>query len=197
MKVIKPFIFIAAFILVSGALIYLNSMYTNIFKFDFSTSTQNTIVPDTSKSPGSLTDSSMTSEDNNLLTDSSLSAVQKDSSLIKSEINKINEPEPGKPNIILPAVKNIAEITDTASSGTVMQRPLSDGRSMSDTVYVKWIKATAAMYESMEPKKAAKIIQNYPENVARDIIYRMKKKKAAEVLAELDPVVANRITEYW
>lgn len=64
-----------------------------------------------------------------------------------------------------------------------------------DSSYIKWTKNTAAIYESMDSKKAAKIIQNYSDNIARDIIYAMKKKKAAEILAELTPEVANKITK--
>ena len=60
----------------------------------------------------------------------------------------------------------------------------------------KWIKQTAKLYESMDPKKAALIIKNYSESTARDIIYRMKKNKAADVLSELDPVTANRIAQF-
>ena len=65
-----------------------------------------------------------------------------------------------------------------------------------DTIYQKWIKQTAKLYESMDPKKAALIIRNYSETTARDIIYKMKKNKAAEVLSELDPVTANKIARF-
>ncbi|MDP3682477.1 MAG: hypothetical protein Q8S01_00960, partial [Ignavibacteria bacterium] len=64
-----------------------------------------------------------------------------------------------------------------------------------DTAYLNWKKQTAALYELMEPKKAAKIIQNFSDNIARDILYTMKKKKAAEILAQLNPETANRITK--
>jgi flagellar motility protein MotE (MotC chaperone) len=63
-----------------------------------------------------------------------------------------------------------------------------------DTVYTKWTKSTASMLEAMDPRRAAKIIQNYSDNIAKDILYTMKKKKAAQILAELNPELANRIT---
>ncbi len=59
--------------------------------------------------------------------------------------------------------------------------------------YKEWIKNTVKLYEAMDTKKAAKIIQNYSDNIARDIIFSMKKKKAAEIIAELKPEIANRI----
>jgi flagellar motility protein MotE (MotC chaperone) len=59
--------------------------------------------------------------------------------------------------------------------------------------YREWIKNTVKLYEAMDTKKAAKIIQNYSDNIARDIIFSMKKKKAAEIIAELNPEIANRI----
>ena len=46
----------------------------------------------------------------------------------------------------------------------------------------------------MEPKRAAKVIANYSDNEARELIYAMKQKKAAEILSLLDPVFVNKIT---
>jgi flagellar motility protein MotE (MotC chaperone) len=46
----------------------------------------------------------------------------------------------------------------------------------------------------MDAKKAAKIILTYSDNIAKDIVYSMKKKKAAEILAQLNPETVNRIT---
>jgi flagellar motility protein MotE (MotC chaperone) len=64
----------------------------------------------------------------------------------------------------------------------------------SDEEYKKWVKETSKFYESMESAKAAKIILNYSDNIAKDILYSMKKKKAAEILAEINPEIAKRIT---
>jgi len=60
-------------------------------------------------------------------------------------------------------------------------------------MYVSWTKKIAKLYETMDPSKAAKIIQGYSDNIARDIIYTMKQKKAAGILAEFNPKIANRI----
>ena len=47
----------------------------------------------------------------------------------------------------------------------------------------------------MDADQAAKIITNYSDNVARDIIYSMKKKKAVEILSALKPETVNRLIQ--
>ena len=60
--------------------------------------------------------------------------------------------------------------------------------------YNDWIASTVKLYESMDSKQAAKIITNYSDNVARDIIYAMKKKKAAEILSNLNSEQIVKLT---
>ena len=62
--------------------------------------------------------------------------------------------------------------------------------------YTEWITKVTSIYAAMEPKKAAKIIQTYSDNVARDILYNMSKKTAAKVVSELSPETANRIFRF-
>ena len=57
-----------------------------------------------------------------------------------------------------------------------------------------WIRKTSKLLEEMEPKKAAKVLSNYSDNEARELIYAMKQKKAAEILSILDPIFVNKIT---
>jgi flagellar motility protein MotE (MotC chaperone) len=47
----------------------------------------------------------------------------------------------------------------------------------------------------MDPKDAAKVIQKYSDNEARELIYKMKKNKAAAILSNLNPDFVNRITK--
>ncbi|MGQ9643279.1 MAG: magnesium transporter MgtE N-terminal domain-containing protein, partial [Ignavibacterium sp.] len=65
-----------------------------------------------------------------------------------------------------------------------------------DSTYQNWLKKVSKLLEQMEPAKASKIIQNYSDNVARDIIYSMNKKSAAKIVSELSPEVAQRIIRY-
>ena len=62
--------------------------------------------------------------------------------------------------------------------------------------YTDWVKKVTSIYSSMESRKAAKIIQTYSDNVARDILYSMNKKTAAKVVSELSPETANRIFRF-
>ena len=63
-----------------------------------------------------------------------------------------------------------------------------------DSSYSKWLKTTVKMYETMDSKKAAILIENYSDNEARDLIYSMKNKKAAEILSNLDTERVLRLT---
>jgi flagellar motility protein MotE (MotC chaperone) len=65
-----------------------------------------------------------------------------------------------------------------------------------DSSYTNWLKNVSKLLEQMEPSKASKIIQNYSDNVARDIIYTMNKKSAAKIVSELSPEIAQRIIRY-
>ncbi len=61
--------------------------------------------------------------------------------------------------------------------------------------YVSWVKNNAKLLSEMETSMAAKIIQNYSDNIAQDLIYAMKKKKAAEILSYLPPEKVAQITK--
>lgn len=63
-----------------------------------------------------------------------------------------------------------------------------------DEKYTTWLKSTVKMYEAMNAKQAAKYIQKFSDSEARDLIYAMKKKKAAEVLANLDEETVTKLT---
>lgn len=202
-----PFLF--AFIVVTGAIIYLNGQYNNIFQFDFSPRNQVT---------GELKDSLNTQTKNNseaklnppeekndslqveeAIKDSGEVAMKTEDNLIKSadvkpDIKQISKkeleaqlekkPEPEKEKIEPKFASN--DITQTQDSKQQKQ----------DSTYQNWLKKVSKLLEQMEPAKASKIIQNYSDNVARDIIYSMNKKSAAKIVSELSPEVAQRIIRY-
>ena len=64
----------------------------------------------------------------------------------------------------------------------------------SATEHEEWLKSTIKLYEAMETKKAADLLATLPENQAREIIYSMKNKKAAEILSGLDTETIKRLT---
>ncbi len=237
-KIIYISVFLTAFILTSGAIIYLNSRYSNIFKFDFRPAGTLSTVTDTLNSPQKFpNDSLLSSKSDQIDTKKTLpsdslrrAALEKraamdrqtadslytaalnklqDSSKIEAIPEKINKADKTlstqqktelniKKEITPPEISKsdipLIKTAETNEAVTGNSEIISNNSEKEDTLYTKWMKSTAKLYENMEPKKAAKIIASYSDNMARDIIYTMKKKKAAEVLAELNPEFASRIT---
>lgn len=196
-KLIYIVAFLAVFLLTTGTIVRLNNMYRDIFKFDFTPikpQVNDILLNDTSKVSFAeiknylfgnfkqdVIDSLRaylppTSNDtvySGFVNDSSLIDSVKSLKVALQDINaKISEDS---------KIYSKTEFTQNQAA-------------KSDSSYLAWIKQTAKLYESMDAQKAAKIIQSYSDNVARDIIYSMRQKKAAEVLSDLDPETANRIT---
>lgn len=55
------------------------------------------------------------------------------------------------------------------------------------------LKKTAKLLESMNPKRAAKVISYYSDNKARDILMLMNKKKAAQLMENMEPAKIAKI----
>ncbi len=194
-KIIYIITFLVAFLLVTGGIIYLNSDYRNIFQFDFTPvkkvinkkinkNSKNEQIADikgyfqkefTHEIFDSLkvfiknnkTDTVYKIKPDNSLLIDSLKTLEKELAKKDREINKSNLEE---------------------------KISIKEAKSKSDSAYNDWVKKTSKLYESMDANRAAKIIESYSDNVAKDIIYAMKHKKAAEILAQFNPVTANRIT---
>lgn len=177
-KIIYGVVFFMAFLLTTAALIFMNGKYNNIFKIDFS--------------PPGLNDSLKARADSlradSLRIDSLKIAHKNDTTLSDrdehtgADSSKISFPEVKKDEIAAkPATKE-------------EPKQVSASKAKAEAEYNDWVKNTAALYDLMDSKKAAKIIQKLSDNEARDILYAMKKKKAAEILAELSPEVATRFT---
>ncbi len=197
------FPFLLAFIATSGIIYILNLQYNDIFRLDFSPAKpvpqakveikfkDDNIASNFSELKSyidyqfkdELLDSLKSIYANNGKVDTVVSIAYKDSSLLDSlkqlndELKKAGERE-----------KSIMEAKLKAQAEKVKNE------NKPDSTYLAWMKKTAKLYESMDPRQAAKIIQKYSDNIARDILYTMKKKKAAEVLALLNPEEATRIT---
>ncbi len=205
MKILNILVFVAAFLIVTGGLIFFNSIYNNIFKFDFSPvsnkdslSVASTVSPnDPSVELKEQVDKKAEPVGGNDTTNSlALNTNMQNDSVTASIPNAQATPQ------VIPiqnksqnlSVNNQTEPEQQNGQETVIDRNIK--ASEVDTIYQKWIKQTAKLYESMDPKKAALIIRNYSESTARNIIYKMKKKQAADILSELDPVTANRIAQF-
>ena len=114
------------------------------------------------------TDTVFTSQDNGALTDS-LKKMQSALRQLQQQLNLNAEQETAK---------------------------LSENNSKIDSskTYQEWTRKTAGIFAAMDARKAAKIISNYSDNVARDILFAMKKKSAAQIMSELSPEVVSRIS---
>jgi len=191
-------VFVAAFILTTAALIFLNTQFMNIFKFDFrsvhvsrpavssdSTSVQdstlNTKLPpkDSTKALDSL---SAIAKNLDPKTDSSKTAENKDNRIedkTSVDTKTVNNP---------PAtVQNNTTAAKPEESTTTKQGFVSgDAAKMDPVAYNKWKKNMAGIMEIMDSKKASQILRTYTDNIARDIFFSMKKKKAAEILSKFD-----------
>ncbi len=198
MKIVNILIFAGAFILVTAGLIFLNSMFTNIFQFDFSPATEISAVQDSTKTETDnanlekeIKDDTLSVAADTLKSVDSLTTSDTSENIVQTKTEKpvtlvTKTPQPLSTELSLP--ENYDFVNDA--------EPETDFLNSKDSTYIKWVKDTAKMFEVMEPKKAAKIIAIYPNERARDIMYKMKKNKAALILAELDPVSATRITRY-
>jgi flagellar motility protein MotE (MotC chaperone) len=193
-KIIYIVSFLLAFALITGLLIFLNSSYKNIFAFDFSPidkpvnevkkqepQKQTAVQPkDTTALNAALKDTVVQKIDSSKIKPN-LAGIKDSSNVKKVAQEKARKIEP------LSANANVAK-TEPAKTGVV-----ENNNAKRDSVYKSWIKNTVKLYESMDTRKAAKIIQGYSDNIARDLLLTMKKKKAAEILAEFKPQVASRI----
>ncbi len=196
-KIIYAASFLVVFLISTAAIVRLNGMYRDIFKFDFTPIKQkekSTFPGDTTKVSFAEIKSYLFGNFRKDVLDSLKSYMPPKTSdtVYKSAVNESS---------LIDSVRSLKmEIKDINSK--IEADAQKDARLLSDSVqsarkdssYSVWLKQTAKLYESMDAQKAAKIIQSYSDNVARDIIYSMRQKKAAEILSELNPETANRIT---
>lgn len=209
-KLVYGIVFGGAFVIVTVAIIYMNSMFNNIFKFDFT-------PPQASNAVAAVVDQENTEqieqEPEEEITDdlqepvySESEETNNDTAVVKYEVDKslldslnilrnkiaLLEKQQNK--------KNNQDMADDAKALSQREDSLkavaaSESKKMDEKKFELWAKETAKLYESMDPKKAAKIIQSYSDNESREVIFKMNKKKAAKILAELDPEIALRITK--
>lgn len=185
-------VFLFAFVIVTGLLIYMNSTYENIFQFNFTP--KSLVIADSLKTDSLKTamNDSTTVKDSVLL--SSMSGVEENDSLNQNPVEnkEIENPEQNKHNEVVDQKNPKTDLTSNQQQNNqTTTQTLPQGKE-----YTEWVTKVTSIYSAMEPKKAAKIIQTYSDNVARDILYNMNKKTAAKVVSELSPETANRIFRF-
>ena len=179
-------VFAMAFAAVTSAVFYMNMRYKNIFKFDF---TPEMITADSLNTQQQPFGGAVNNGANAHITDS-LSAALTDSLYADSTVptaQVVDSLSLLKERIALLNTELDAKEQELASmkSGIVAKQ---------DSSYQDWKKQTVKLYETMDSRKAAKIIASYTDDVARDILYSLKKKKAAQILAELNVETATKLT---
>lgn len=185
-------VFLFAFVIVTGLLIYMNSTYENIFQFNFAP--KSLVIADSLKTDSLKTamNDSTAVKDSVLL--SSMSGVEENDSLNQNPVEnkEIENPEQNKHNEVVDQKNPKTDLTSNQQQNNqTTTQTLPQGKE-----YTEWVTKVTSIYSAMEPKKAAKIIQTYSDNVARDILYNMNKKTAAKVVSELSPETANRIFRF-
>jgi flagellar motility protein MotE (MotC chaperone) len=223
-KIIYIGAFVLAFLLVTGGIYYLNTKYINIFAFDFSPVTgQPAEVKDAKKKVEPKDKKNVKKEEKKeepkplqeeetitpvfLPTEPSKSnlkpltaAEQKAENKLKVDPNKalidsINHLNKKLKEVM--ATKDVKKANESERQAIVDSLKKYEMATLSeskDSTYKSWLKKTVTLYEAMDSQKAAKIILTYSDNIAKDIVYSMKKKKAAEILSQLSPETVNRIT---
>lgn len=182
----KPLMYIVIFALIfiniTALMIYLNAKYNNIFEFDFRPKPEDDMtVLDTPEME------SLKIELKQQILDSLAIEQAKTDSIEIAENNPETVKKNNQPN---PLAENKEFVSPQENDYDKEMKEKA-----AQEAYNTWKKKTAAMYENMDPGKAAKIIEKYSDNVARDILYSMNKKKAAQILAALNPEFANEITK--
>jgi flagellar motility protein MotE (MotC chaperone) len=170
-------VFAMAFAAVTSAIFYMNMKYKNIFRMDF---TPEMAAADSLTTPPLTGDLHAAAISDSLGVADSLHSEYVSNEtvdslkLLREKIAELN-----------------AELTQKEEELATIKNIKIEAR---DSSYQDWKKQTVKLYESMDAKKAAKIIASYSDDVARDILYALKKKKAAEILAQLNVETATRLT---
>lgn len=181
------------FLGVTGVLIFLNTQFTNVFKFDFSKPRiKNERTIKLAKKDYSQVEDFLKGEFKQEVIDS----LKKIYVTTKTDtVYKVVLKDPTLQESLTDAKVNFTKMAEEIKQKDEKIETLKeDLTSKQDSVYKAWLKNTVKLFEAMDSKKAAKIITNYSDNVAKDIIYSMKKKKAAEILAQLAPQTVIQLT---
>lgn len=193
-KIIYIVSFLLAFALVTGLLIFLNSTYNNIFTFDFTTTVQTAAEI---KKLDQIDSTKIHSKDSTIVNVTPEATIAQKIDSLQSKTTSVNLKDSNTVQIVskklAEEIKPALKILQTASSDPIKVDRVDKNLAKRDSLHKAWVKNTAKLYESMDTRKAAKIIQGYSDNIVRDLLLTMKKKKAAEILAEFKPETATRI----
>lgn len=180
-KMIYLIVFLMTFIAVTSLFLLMDTKFNNIFALDFSP------APDMREVNLNLQAEVDSLKEYYKTTKIDTFFVYMDTTLIaqldttKKEVTKLQ-------NLLQENSKLISEKENEIKN--ITKRTVA----VKDSVRAAWLKSTVKLYETMDARTAAKIIKSYPEDLAREIIYSIKKKKAGEILSQLSPEFVSKIT---
>lgn len=189
--VVAALVFVAAFIITTAALIYFNTQYKNIFKFDFSPVNHSAIamVDSTALKQGALSDSTKALDSLKNIANglAPMSDSAKTAQTAKSEGGSTPQTNANGASS-LPV--NLQSSTGASKSyiDSMVKNEINNAeiKKMDAAAYIKWKKQTAGIIEAMDSKKASQVLRMYADNIGNELLYLMKKKKAAEILSRFD-----------
>jgi flagellar motility protein MotE (MotC chaperone) len=166
---------ILAFLGVTSLMIHLDEQYKNVWYFDFTP--VSTPAERRADSLRQITDSLM--------------EINKEPVFARETLELYREAA-GDTGYFSPKINydSLAALEEQAERERLLR-----AKEKSDSAYDAWKAETIRLYESMDPEQVAQVIQNFPDNVARDLIYSMRRKKAAEVLENLDEETVAELTK--
>lgn len=188
-KIIAGSVYAVAFLFVTAIIAFANGMYRNIFKFDFREPIGQSVLH-----------SGMNMEDIYKLKEKIELTIRdsyKDSLAAMKSNNTFDSSGLMLDDSILDSIEslraNLKKLESQKAQQILEKNALKEELSKKEE-YEDWVKRTSSLYEAMETERVAKIITKYSDNVARDLLYRMKKKKTVEILASLNPETVIRLT---
>jgi flagellar motility protein MotE (MotC chaperone) len=172
--ILYALIFIIAFAATTIGIYTYNNKYVNMFEFDFRDAKKVAIAD------------SLAINENNI--------VEPSDSLVA-----VNEHEEKAKELKKEFKQTKVELDQTSNELSKKEKELEFLKKQLEVKkneeHDEWLKSTIKLYEEMETNKAGQLLKTIPENEAREIVYSMKKKKAAEILSNLDTETVKRLTK--
>ena len=171
-------VFVFAFIGTSAIIYVLNDKFVNIFQFDFR---------DASILDDAMTYQSIANGDSLITVDSLF--VENGTENYEDNYSEQNSKAKNQQKGDIVQVKE--EITKQKEKIKELEEKFTDKEKKE---HKSWLKSTIKMYEAMDAGKASQLLASIPDGDAREILYSMKKKKAAEILTNLPTETVIRLT---
>lgn len=179
-----------AFVVVTYLIISLNNNYNNIFEFDF---TEVKMKEDFTKLKEGTTGGEILMLKNYLEHEFKSKIIDSVKANTPVKVDTVYK-EVVEDQSLLDSLNKLNTELQKAEKLLALNEEKPDSSKQINKINKDWIRKTSKLLEEMDPKRAAKVIMKYSDNEARELIYAMKQKKAAEILSLLDPIFVNKIT---